>query len=77
MFGSGIPCLTPLIALRGLGRFFGLTFFAIATLQVFPAVGIFCRAMERRTINGRQRNSVTSVLRKSSANISEFCKSAQ
>lgn len=46
MFGSGIPRLTRLTALRGLGRFFGFTFFAIATLQVFPAFGAFCRAME-------------------------------
>lgn len=46
MFGSGIPRLTRLTALRGFGRFFGFTFFAIATLQVFPAFGAFCRAME-------------------------------
>lgn len=29
-----------------LRTFFGFTFFAIATLQVFPAFGVFCRAME-------------------------------
>jgi hypothetical protein len=32
MFDSGIPGLPRLIALRGLGRFFGFTFFAICHL---------------------------------------------
>src|ERR1700720_3706574 len=32
MFDSGIPGLPRLIALRGLGRFFGFTFFAICYL---------------------------------------------
>ena len=32
MFGSGIPDLPRLIAFRGLGRFFGFTFFAICYL---------------------------------------------
>jgi hypothetical protein len=37
MFDSGIPGLSRLVALRGLGRFFGFAFFAICYLLGLPA----------------------------------------
>ena len=37
MFDSGIPGLLRLIVLRGFGRFFGFTFFAIFYLLGLPA----------------------------------------
>jgi hypothetical protein len=53
MLDSGIPGLLRLIALRGLGRFFGFTFFAICYLLGLPAF----QANARLDVGSRHGNA--------------------
>jgi hypothetical protein len=68
MFDSGIPGLPRLTALRGLGRFFGFTFFAICYLLGLPAFQANPRLDVGSRHGNRSRECVVADLAASRAN---------